>query len=237
MSCYRTTIRAGEEKECMELLVVTLAHTLPGRDADVLARIRLISDTVRNAPGMITARFYRSREHGSYYFMLTTWEDEGCWQKAQERYNPKHLLLASASELLSTSPEQWWMQYLWGYSRPADPPLLAAAHVATIRSDQVELAQRGWIEGLRRQVVQPVLAFAFLARGANEDVLLPHMASTSNNNITDGILSQQSTLFLNLLSWPGEREREAFYADQAYQAVGHFLNNIGAVQVLSLDPL
>src|SRR5438128_758866 len=149
----------------MELLVVTLAHTLPGRDADVQARIRLISDTVRNAPGLITARFYRSRGDGLYYFILTTWEDEGLWQKAQERYNPKHLLLASASELLSASPEQWWMQYLWGYSRPAAPPTLAAAHLATIRPDQVELAQRGWIEGLRRQVMQPMLALAFLASG------------------------------------------------------------------------
>jgi hypothetical protein len=176
MSCYRTTICIREDNENMELLIVTLAHTLPGRDVDALARIRLIADTVRNAPGMVTARFYRGREHGSYYFMLTTWEDERWWQKAQERYNPKHLLLASASELLSASPEQWWMQYLWGYSRPAAPPVLAAAHVATIRSNQVELAQRGWVEGLRRQAMQPTLAFAFLARGANEDVLLPQMA-------------------------------------------------------------
>ena len=221
----------------MELLVVTLAHTLPGRDADALARIRLIADTVRNAPGMVMARFYRGREHSSYYFMLTTWEDEGWWQKAQERYNPKHLLLASASELLSTSPEQWWMQYLWGYSRPAAQPKLAAVHVATIRSDQVELAQQGWAEGLRRQAVHSTLASAFLARGANEDVLRPQIGPTFNAKVVDGILSQQGTLFLNLLSWPGEREREAFYADHTYQAVGHFLNNIGTLQMLSLEPL
>src|SRR5437588_2995780 len=151
----------------MELLVITLAHTLPGRDTDVLARIRLILDTVRNAPGIVIARFYRTSEQGSYYFMLTTWENEEWWQKAQERYNPKHLLLASAGELLQTVPEQWWMQYLWGYSRPAATSLLAAAHLAIIRPDQVELAQRGWIEGLRRQVMQPMLAFAFLARGVN----------------------------------------------------------------------
>jgi len=226
-----------DDNENMELLVVTLAHTLPGREADALARMRLIADTVRNAPGMNMARFYRGREHSSYYFLLTTWEDEKWWQKAQERYNPKHLLLASASELLSTSPEQWWMQYLWGYSRPAAQPMLAAVHVATIRPDQVELGQQGWIEGLRRQAAQPTLAFAFLARGANEDVLLPQIGSTLNDKVIESMLSQQGTLFLNLLSWPGEREREAFYADQAYQAVGHFLNNIGSLQMLSLEPL
>ncbi len=41
----------------MELLAVTLAHITPGRDADGLARIRLISDSVRNAPGLVISRF------------------------------------------------------------------------------------------------------------------------------------------------------------------------------------
>lgn len=45
----------------MELLVVTLAHTMVDKEADGLARIHLISDTVRNAPGLVTSRFYRSR--------------------------------------------------------------------------------------------------------------------------------------------------------------------------------
>ena len=127
----------------MELLVVTLAHITPGRDTDGLAHIRLISDTVRNAPGLVISRFYRSRGHDSYYFMLTTWEDEESWRRAQERYNPKQLLLGSTAELLIDPPEQWLMHYLWGYSRPAAVPILAAAHLATIRADQADRTQRG----------------------------------------------------------------------------------------------
>ncbi|TMC60466.1 MAG: hypothetical protein E6J21_10155 [Chloroflexota bacterium] len=84
----------------MELLVVTLAHIMPDRDAEGLARIHLISDTIRNALGLVSASFYRSRGNESYYFMLTTWEDEECWQKARNRYNPKQLLLGSATGLL-----------------------------------------------------------------------------------------------------------------------------------------
>src|SRR5437764_14157778 len=103
----------------MELLVVTLAHTPPGRDADGLAQVRLMSDTVRNATGLINARFYCSRGQEAYYFILTTWEDEDSWQRAQEHYNPKQLLLGSAPDLLTDPPEQWLMHYLWGYSRPA----------------------------------------------------------------------------------------------------------------------
>src|SRR5713101_3863676 len=195
----------------MELLAVTLAHITPGRDADGLARIRLISDSVRNAPGLVISRFYRSRGHDPYYFMLTTWEDEESWRRAQERYNPKQLLLGSATELLIDPPEQWLMHYLWGYSRPAAVPILAAAHLATIRADQAERTQRGWIESLRRQAVQPTLSFAFLARGVNEDATasLPSL-SLHSTAVAD---SPYGSIFLNILSWASEADREEFYAD------------------------
>src|SRR5256885_13660959 len=85
----------------MELIVVTLANIRPGRDADVLARIRLISDTIRNAQGLVTSRFYRGRDSRPFYLMLTTWEDDEAWRRAQERYNPRHLLLGSATEMLA----------------------------------------------------------------------------------------------------------------------------------------
>src|ERR1700736_6456510 len=165
----------------MELLVVTLAHTMVDKETDGLARIHLISDTIRNAAGLVTSLFYRSRGQDSYYFLLTTWEDEESWQKAQERHNPKQLLLGSAMEILIAPPEQWLMRYLWGYSRPAAEPILAAAHLATIRADQAERTQRGWIESLRRQAVQPTLAFAFLARGVNENTSIsePSLATST----------------------------------------------------------
>src|ERR1700724_1173067 len=129
MSCY-TVINIIRQDKSMELLVVTLAHISAGKDAEGLARVRLISDTVRNAPGLMNARFYRSREPDSYYFLLTTWENEEFWQKAQERYSPRNLLLAADRELLTAPPEQWLMHYLWGYSRPSAQPDIAAAHVA-----------------------------------------------------------------------------------------------------------
>jgi len=221
----------------MELLVVTLAHITPGRDTDGLAHIRLISDTVRNAPGLVISRFYRSRGHDSYYFMLTTWEDEESWRRAQERYNPKQLLLGSTAELLLDPPEQWLMHYLWGYSRPAAVPILAAAHLATIRADQADRTQRGWIESLRRQAVQPALAFAFLARGVNEDAVVfqPSLATSAPNG--GDSLYQHGSIFLNLLCWSSEADREEFYEDAHYRAISLFLNSVGMIQMLTLDPL
>lgn len=221
----------------MELVVVTLARTMPGKDTDGLARIRLISETIRNASGLVNARFYRGRGHDSYYFALTTWEDEEIWWQAQERYSPKQLLLGSATELLAAQPEQWIMHYLWGYSRPAAVPLLASAHLATIRPDQADQIQRGWVESLRRQAVQPTLSFAFLARGVNENTVLPRLIPTSNTIGMGEQVYQHGSIFLNLLSWASEVDRNDFYANPNYQAISRFLPAVGAMQILPLDPL
>ena len=222
----------------MELLVATLAHMALGKDDDGPTRLRIISETIHNAPGLVNARLYRSREPEAYYFILTTWEDEDFWYKAQDRYNPKNLLRGSTGELLQAPPEQWLMRYLWGYSRPSAQPAIAAAHIVAIRSDQAELIERSWIEGLRRQVMQPVVAFAFLAQGRSEDSAFMHDHSISNNNkLTEDLVNNYSSNFLNLISWPGETQRKDFYADPNYKAISSFLRSVGVVRELALEPL
>ena len=221
----------------MELLVVTLAHTNTGRDADVLARIRLIGDTVRNAPGLIISQAYRGQGSHAYYLLLTTWDSEESWQRVQERYNPKYLLLSSTTELLSALPEQWMMHYLWGYSRPTALPVLAAAHLAHIRTHQAEATQQRWIEELRQQVIHPTLAFAFLARGTAEDSAPsnPYLAVTRHKD--GGVSTLQGSTFLNLLCWSSEAERDEFLANPHYQALHQFVGSRGALQVLPLEPM
>src|SRR5579864_7434932 len=103
----------------MELLVATLAHTQKGSYEDTVSRLRPVVDTVKNAPGIMHARFYCSKEGDGYCLILTAWEDEELWQKAQGRYNPRELLLQTAGDILTAAPEQWLMHYLWGYSRPS----------------------------------------------------------------------------------------------------------------------
>ena len=216
----------------MELLVVTLAHAAPDTDVDGLSHMRFVLGTIRNAQGVVSIRSYYSREEDPYYLTLTTWEDEEYWQKAQDRYSPKRLLLRSAPDLLVSPPRQWLMHYLWGYRRPAAPSVLAAAHVASIRPEQAEYARRGWIESLRRQVVQPTLtlASALLARGVEEE----NVTATSEKTSED---LANGSIFLNMVSWPDEANREEFYADQDYQAINRFLNSVGVVQMIKLEPI
>ena|GEM_PF-443185 len=232
----RATLLMG--RFVMELLVATLAHLNPGHEADGAARIRLIAETIRNAPGLVNVQLYQSRGKDTYYFILTTWEDEKTWQQAQVRYGPKGLLLGSATELLAQAPEQWFMHYLWGYSRPASKAALAAVHLATTYNDQGERAQRGWIESLRRQVTQPTLAFAFLARGVSENATdAQEQAIAAGNTIAAPGDYEQGPIFLNFLSWANETEREEFYADPNYRAISRFLSSIGVVQALTLETL
>ncbi len=217
----------------MELLVVTLAYTTPTQDIDTLARIQLINETVRNVPGLLVSHFYRGRGSSPCYAILTTWEDDEAWLRAQERYNPKQLLSSSATQFLTAPPEQWSFNYLWGYSRPAATSTLAAIHLATVRPEQADVVQRAWVEGLKRQVAQSILAFAFLARGIHEQ---DSSASLTQESVRVATPAQGST-FLNLLSWSIEREREDFYAGSNYKAVNRFVTSMGTIQTFSLEPL
>ena len=117
-----------------------------------------------------------------------------------------------------------------GLQPTSDQPLVAEAHLATVQPDSANRVAQQWLDGLRRQAIAPTLAFAFLARGNSEDAMHYHTPGAN------GIHSTLSYTFLNLLSWPGEAQRKEFYADQRYKALQSYLNNMGIVRVLTLEP-
>ncbi|GAC1566365.1 MAG: hypothetical protein NVS3B14_08060 [Ktedonobacteraceae bacterium] len=215
----------------MELLVATLAHITRGLDEEASTRVRLIVDGMKNAPGIINVRLYAGRGGEACYLILTSWEDEEFWQKAQERQNPRDLLLNSINELMTGAPEQWQMHYLLGYSRPSAQPTVTAAHLATVRPDQTERVQRIWIESLQRLAIQPTLAFAFLTRGRNAD----SVAHAGNGQVARQV-NTNGSIFLNLLSWPGDTQQKEFYSDQNYKVFRGFLNQVGMERILVLEP-
>src|SRR5258708_14393190 len=187
----------------MELLVVTITQVNPAREAEALTRMRLIGDTVRNAPGLLNTRFYRSRAPENVYFLLTTWENTEWWQKAQERHSPRKLLLDSAVGIFPTPPDQWLMQYLWGYSRPLAQPIIAAAHMAMVRLEQAERVQEHWLESLQQQASEPILSFALLARSLDERSFSEPTTTSQSPQIQTGQRpTRPSPMFFNLLTWP-----------------------------------
>ncbi|MEO7022243.1 MAG: hypothetical protein ABI234_18995 [Ktedonobacteraceae bacterium] len=223
----------------MELLVITLVQANPAREGDAMARIRLIADSVRNAPGLLNARFYRGKGPDISYFILTTWENSEWWQKTQERHDPRMLLLNSPPDIFLAPPDQWLMQYIWGYSRPLAQSVVVAAHLALVRPDQTARVQHFWLESLRQQAVEPILAFALLARTLEEEPA--DAARTPSQTLQAPELQRrpagQRPMFLNLLSWPSETYQEDFYTNEHYRNMQGLLNSAGFVRILKLDPL
>ncbi len=217
-----------------ELLVVTLVYTLPDRDTDALAYIRFIGETMRQAPGLVTSYFYRSREQRPCYVLLSTWEDEESWQQAQERYNPTVLLLAR-TDLLAALPEQWYMYYRWGYSRPARLQTVATVHIATVRAGAFEAMHSAWLQELRKQAAQFTFTFSFLAYGI-ADTHIGQATANAVTGTTNADLIKQGNVLLTFITWLSDAERVAFYRSHAYQKMGAMLEQQSNTYMLTLDP-
>ncbi|GCF11511.1 antibiotic biosynthesis monooxygenase family protein [Dictyobacter arantiisoli] len=219
-----------------ELLVVTLAHIHPGNDRDALARIRAIVETLQSAPGLLSTRIYRGHHNGTTYLLLTTWEDEESWLKAQERHTPKQLLL-SMKDMLVSPPEQWLMYYLWGYNRPTVSPVLACAHLISVTPQQMDMLQNIWLNNLRQPALQDWLTYAFLARGTNDTPTATRIATAPHSSGYREVFQLQSTLLFSFFSWSNESEREAFYADTTYQAMQQLAEQHGIVRTQPLEAI
>ena len=217
-----------------ELLVATLVYTLPDRDTDALAHIRLIGEMMRNATGLVTSYFYHSREQRPYYLLLNTWEDEESWQQARERYNPLALLLTHPN-LLAALPEQWYMYYRWGYSRPARLQTVATTHITTVRADTFEAIHMAWLQELRKLAAQFTFTFGFLAHGI-ADTHVEHTMAHEFIETVNADLIKQGHVLLTFISWPSDAERMAFYSSHTYQRMRALLGQQSDTYMLILDP-
>ena len=217
----------------IELLVVTLAQTRPGKEVDALAQISAITDALRHAPGLVTSHFYYGENNESTFLILTAWEDAESWRKAQERYNPRQLLL-SVKELLTAPPEQCLMSYVWGYSRPTRSPILTSAHLVTLPTSKVDQVQVQWLQVLQHTNQQMLLTFAFLARGQREQLSNSDTMQFSPSGTPAEPVKATNSILLGLFNWSCEAERDEFYAEPRYQAVQSMLEKVGHVLTLPL---
>lgn len=234
MLCYPrlSNQERRRNKHRMELLVVTLACTNAENDPETAARVRMVAETTRLAPGLINIRSYQSRGKETCYALLSTWDDEESWQKAQERHSPRKQLINAASKHLTGEPEQWYLHYLWGYIRPASAPDILTLQLATVRPDKIEQTQQFWLKSLTQIVGETPPAYAFFARGVHEDHVPTYTGGTRHKEIA----YTQGIVLLNLLSWGSEREREALYASLRYQQTNSFINSVGVSRIFSFEP-
>ena len=55
----------------------------------VTSRLRLLVDTLKNAPGIINARLYCGKEGDGYCLFLTAWEDEEAGRRRRNATVPR----------------------------------------------------------------------------------------------------------------------------------------------------
>jgi len=225
-----------EMQQSTELLIATLAQTSPGKEATALARVRTIIDTLRSAPGLTTTHFYRGQGDTALFFILTTWEDEESWLKAQERHNPKHLLLNSR-ELLATPPEQWVLSYVWGFRRPIAASTLASAHLVAVSTPHVEQTRQNWVQELRHPDVQALLTFGFLAQGISDTPTAIRIARPGFALNGREIFKQTGSLLMSFYSWSTEIERNAFYTNQHVQQLKPIEEKALKTRIIPLETL
>ncbi|GHO73447.1 hypothetical protein KSD_12180 [Ktedonobacter sp. SOSP1-85] len=213
----------------MELLVATLTSLQAGKDIDSIARIRLVFDTARNAPGVISSNLYQGRGKQPYYLLLTTWDDETSWKSAGERHNPQFLLRSSMADLLAGPPQQWYMHYLWGYSRATRQPGFATVHLLSLPPQQLKRANQECLRYLHQLTLQAPLTFAFLAYGVSDGPSqFTQPTSTSN---------EPQTMLFGLFSWSSQEESEAFFQHPHTQALGNILQSLGKLHTLPFEIL
>lgn len=244
MLCY-PRLQCGEKNSSseneitrMEILIGTMAYTTARYEAEVSTSVRLIIDTLQNAPGLVSARFYRGQGPLPYYLFFTTWADEESWQRAQRHYNPGELLLSAASDLLTAPPEQWHMHYIWGYHQPALPSNLAAAHIASVPPDKTKTCQQEWLHALRQQAILSLVGYSFLACGehTNSSQRKDKAAHFSEADEEETIRIHKS-VFVNLFSWNSETDKRAFYASSHYQTLDQLIRKLGSMRILQLERL
>ncbi len=221
----------------MELLVVTLAQSSSTEhDPEAATRVRTVAETVRPAIGLIDIQCYQSRGKETYYALLSTWDNEESWHNAQERHNPRQLLLQSAGQQLAGEPEQWFFHYLWGYIRPATSPGVITLQFSTVRPDKIEQAQQLWLKSLSQQIGDTPLAYAFFARGVHEE----HIPITKYEPAEETQQRERDYLhglvLLTFFGWGSERDRERFYTYPLYQRLNAFLHTMSSSRTLSLEP-
>jgi quinol monooxygenase YgiN len=216
----------------MELIIATLASIRPGQDIDSLTRIRLVYDTLRNAPGVIASNLYHHRSESPYYLLITTWDDEASWKSADKRHNPQLLLRETMGDLLTSLPRQWYMHYLWGYSRAAQQPYIAMANLLAIPARQLRHANQECLLHLRPLTIQATLTFAFLAYGVTDTDGSSAPPPPDSTHSTE----PQTTLF-SLFSWSSEEERSNFLQHPQMQSLNTTLRQWGKLETLPLDLL
>jgi heme-degrading monooxygenase HmoA len=159
----------------VETLHALLLRPYPGHNEEVLRQLGFIAERLPPIPGLLAARFFRSREEDQTYLAITTWEgaQDAAEAEAEGRVGDEDASNASEVEyarrltipgLGNVETEEWFLQYSWGFSRAEAETRHALVLIATsVVGPQSPQVRQGWRSGLHALAAEAPLGHMFLA--------------------------------------------------------------------------
>jgi hypothetical protein len=214
----------------VETLHALLIHPYSGQLDDAPRELGWFVERLPSLPDLLVARFFRSQGEAHSYLILTTWDPEagrkgGGDQSPESAGNagafprPDQAYRLPVPGSIEGETEEWFLRYLWGYSRSGVEARQAIILVVSRIAGQEGQIRQRWIAGLRALGAETRLGHIFLAQ-----------------SIPQG---QKDTepVFLCYLGCPSDEACQAVRAHPLYEEIVNWLSRFAQVRSFDFAPL
>ncbi len=214
----------------METLHALLIHPYPGQMNEAPRELGWFIERLPALPELLVARFFRSQGEAHTYLILTTWDPEaGRKLRGEEEWEnpengqgisrPDQLFRMTLPEPIEGETEEWFLRYIWGYSRSGLDIRHALVLIVSRSSAQESQMCQRWISGLRALAGETPLGQIFLAR-----------------SIAQGP-KEAEPLYLCYLGCPTDEASQTVRDHPIYEEIVNWLSRFAQVRSFDFAPL
>ena len=214
----------------METLHTLLIHPYPGQMNETPRELGWLIERLPSFPELIAGRFFRSQGEAHTYLILTTWDpeagrklrEEGAAEgqgNGQSISRPDHMYRLPLPGPIEGETEEWFLRYIWGYSRSGLEGRYAVVFIVSRSTGQETQMRQRWIAGLRALAAETPLGHIFLAR-----------------TIPQGTKDAEP-LFLCYLGCPSLEASKAVREHPLFDEIGSWLSRFAQVRSYDFAPL
>ncbi len=214
----------------METLNALLIHPYPGQMDKTPRELGWLIERLPALPELLVGRFFRSQGEAHTYLILTTWDAEAGRKlqggeeaekngTGQSISRPDHLHRLPLPGPIEGETEEWFLRYVWGYSRSGLDARHAQVFIVSRSTGQEEQMRQRWIAGLRALAAETPLGHIFLAR-----TIAPGPKETE-------------PLFLCYLGCPSPEASKAVREHPLFEEIGNWLSRFAQVRSFDFAPL
>jgi hypothetical protein len=214
----------------METLHALLIHPYPGQMNETPRELVWLIERLPALPELLVGRFFRSQGEAHTYLFLTTWDpeagrklqgDDGTENQGngQSISRPDHLNRLPLPGPVEGEIEEWFLRYIWGYSRSGLDARHAVVFIVSRSIGQEDQIRQRWIAGLRALAAETPLGHIFLARAIGQGP------------------NEAEPLLLCYLGCPSAEASKAVREHPIFEEMGNWLSRFAHVRSFDFSPL